>query len=64
MRLDIRFRQKVERNKKAKEETKKQKILVPEVYVSNFNKQQRKYSSYKQQVSGGLCADWVIESES
>ena len=39
MRLDIRFRQRVDRNKKAKEEAKKSKVLVPEVFVSNFAKQ-------------------------
>jgi len=39
MRLDIRHRKRIEKNKASKEEAKQSKVLVPEVFVSNFIKQ-------------------------
>lgn len=46
-RLDTRFKNKRNQNKKAKANTKKEKVLVPEVFVSNFKKQQRSFVQYK-----------------
>ena len=37
-RLDARSKNKMNRNKKAKANAKKEKVLVPEVFVSNYKK--------------------------
>ncbi len=53
-RLDVRARQKMDRGRKKKQEDKEitgKKILMPEVFISNYNKQQRNFVKYKRQVT-------------
>ena len=52
-RLDVRAKQRLDRGRKRKIEEKEKtgkKILMPEVFVSNYMKQQRNYVNYKRQV--------------
>jgi hypothetical protein len=51
-RLDVRAKQRMDRGRKRKQEEKEKtggKILMPEVFISNYNKQQRNYVNYKRQ---------------
>jgi len=52
-RLDVRAKQRMERGRKRKMEEKEKtgkKILMPEVFISNYNKQQRNFVKYKREV--------------
>ena len=52
-RLDVRARQRMDRGRKRKMEEKEKtgkKILMPEVFISNYNKQQRGFVTYKREV--------------
>ena len=51
-RLDVRAKARMDRGRKRKMEEKEKtgkKILMPEVFISNYNKQQRNYVNYKRQ---------------
>ena len=53
-RLDVRARQRMDRGRKRKMEEKEKtgkKILMPEVFISNYNKQQRGFVTYKREVN-------------
>ena len=55
----------MDRGRKRKIEEKEKtgkKILMPEVFVSNYMKQQRNYVNYKRQV-GSLCLMGDIETQ-
>ena len=48
--MDVRAKQRMDRGRKRKMEEKEKtgkKILMPEVFVSNYMKQQRNYVNYK-----------------
>lgn len=53
-RLDMRAKQRMDRGRKKKMEDKEKTgktILMPEVFVSNYMKQQRNFLKYKREVS-------------
>lgn len=65
-RLDVRAKQRMDRGRKRKMEEKEKtgkKILMPEVFISNYMKQQRNFVKYKREVSGSpyLTKDYQIE---
>lgn len=52
-RLDIRAQQRMDRGRKRKQEEKEKtgkKILMPEVFISSYQKQQRNFVKYKREV--------------
>jgi hypothetical protein len=58
--LEMRARSRMERGRKRKMEDKEKagaKILMPEVFVSGYMKQQRNYVKYKREVSNLVLAE-------
>lgn len=56
-RLDVRAKQRMDRGRKRKMEEKEKtgaKILMPEVFVSNYMKQQRNFLKYKREVGDNI----------
>ena len=58
--MEMRARSRMERGRKRKMEDKEKagvKILMPEVFVSGYMKQQRNYVKYKREVSNLVLAE-------